>query len=143
MKLVIAYIKPEKLEDVKMELNSREVFRMSVTKAKGCGETKGYVESYRGVKKDVYLLPKLRLEIAVNDDFVDTVVEGIIKAARTGKIGDGKIFILPLEECIRIRTGERGPDAVGGWSRYSSKHAPNRDGWRADDQKTDKAGGAH
>lgn len=142
MKLVIAYIKPEKLEDVKRELDSREVFRMSVTKAKGCGETKGYVESYRGVKKDVYLLPKLRLEIAVNDDFVDTVVEGIIKAARTGKIGDGKIFILPLEECIRIRTGERGPDAVGGWSRYSSKNAPNRDGWRADDQKTDKAGGS-
>ncbi|MEJ5292133.1 MAG: P-II family nitrogen regulator [Candidatus Methanosuratincola sp.] len=140
MKLVIAYIKPEKLEDVKMELNSREVFRMSVTKAKGCGETKGYVESYRGVKKDVYLLPKLRLEIAVNDDFVDTVVEGIIKAARTGKIGDGKIFILPLEECIRIRTGERGPDAVGGWSRYSSKHAPNREGWKAEVQKTEAGG---
>uniref|UniRef100_A0A7C3F0R3 P-II family nitrogen regulator n=1 Tax=Candidatus Methanomethylicus mesodigestus TaxID=1867258 RepID=A0A7C3F0R3_9CREN len=118
MKIIIAYIKPERLEDVKKELNAREVFRMSVSKAKGCGETKGYVESYRGVKKDVYLLPKLRLEIAVNNDFVDTTVEGIIKAARTGTIGDGKIFVVPLEECIRIRTGERGPDAIGGKSMY-------------------------
>lgn len=138
VKLIIAYIKPEKLEDVKRELDSREVFRMSVTKAKGCGETKGYVESYRGVKKDVYLLPKLRLEIAVNEDYVDAVVEGIIKAARTGKIGDGKIFILNLEECIRIRTGERGPDAVGGWSIYSSKNGPNHEDWRPDAKKTTK-----
>lgn len=139
MKLIIAYIKPEKLEEVKKELDSREVFRMSVTKAKGCGETKGYVESYRGVKKDVYLLPKLRLEIAVNDDFVETVVEGIIKAARTGKIGDGKIFILPLEECIRIRTGERGPDAVGGWSRYLTKKVQTKGGGKVEDEKTNKA----
>lgn len=123
MRLIIAYIKPEKLEDVKKELNAREVFRMSVSKAKGCGETKGYVESYRGVKKDVYLLPKLRLEIAVNDDFVETTVEGIIKAARTGTIGDGKIFVVPLEECIRIRTGERGPAAIGG----KSMHGENED----------------
>lgn len=128
MKLVIAYIRPEKIEAVKRELDSREVFRMSVTKAKGCGETKGYVESYRGVKKDVYLLPKLRLEIAVNDDFVDTVVEGIIKATRTGKIGDGKIFVLQLEDCIRIRTSERGPDAIGGWSRYLKKNTSNQRG---------------
>lgn len=141
MRLIIAYIKPEKLDDVKRELDSREVFRMSVTKAKGCGETKGYVESYRGVRKDVYLLPKLRLEIAVNDDFVDTVVEGIIKSARTGKIGDGKIFILPLEECIRIRTGERGPDAIGGWSRYLSKLAPKQDTWRSEEQKDSRTGG--
>lgn len=122
MKLIIAYIKPEKLDDVKKELDAREVFRMSVSKAKGCGETKGYVASYRGIKKDVYLLPKLRLEIAVNDDFVDTVVEGIVAAANTGSIGDGKIFVLPLEECVRIRTGERGPDAIGGRSRYAKKY---------------------
>jgi nitrogen regulatory protein P-II 1 len=120
MKLIVAYIKPEKLEDVKRELDSREVWRMSVTRAKGCGETRGYVETYRGVKKDIYLLPKIRLEIAVNEDFVDKTVEGIIKAARTGEIGDGKIFILPLLECIRIRTGETGSDAIGGRSMYAT-----------------------
>lgn len=118
MKLIIAYIKPERLDDVKKELDAREVFRMSVSKIKGCGESKGYVESYRGAKKRVTLLPKLRLEIAVNDDFVDTTVEGIISAANTGSIGDGKIMILPLEECIRIRTGDRGPAAIGGKSKY-------------------------
>lgn len=122
MKMIVAYIKPEKLDDVKKELDAREVFRMSVSKAKGCGETKGYVASYRGVKKDVFLLPKLRLEIAVNDDFVDTVVDGIVKSAKTGSIGDGKIFIMPLEECVRIRTGERGPNAIGGRSRFTTKY---------------------
>src|SRR3989338_11303558 len=103
MKLIVAYIQPEKLEDVKKELSAKEVFRMSVSRAKGCGENKGYVESYRGVKKDVTLLPKLRLEIAVNEDFVETTVNAIVKSAKTGNIGDGKIFILPLEDCIRIR----------------------------------------
>ena len=76
------------------------------------------MESYRGAKKEVTLLPKLRLEIAVNDDFVDTTVEGIITAAKTGSIGDGKIMILPLEECIRIRTEQKGPAAIGGKSKY-------------------------
>ncbi len=121
VKLIIAYIKPEKLEDVKKELSAREVFRMSVSKAKGCGETRGYVASYRGIKKDVYLLPKLRIEIAVNDDFTDVVIDGILKAANTGSIGDGKIFVIPLEECIRIRTGERGPNAIGGKSKFATK----------------------
>jgi len=121
MKLIIAYIPVEKLDDVKKELDTREVHRMSVTRGKGCGVQKGYVESYRGAKKQINLLPNLRLEIAVNEDFVDTTVEGIIKAARTGNIGDGKIFITPLEDCIRIRTGERGPDAIGGDSKYRTK----------------------
>lgn len=127
MKLIIAYIRPEKLEDVKRELDSKQVFRMSVTKARGCGETKGYVETYRGVKKDIYLLPKIRLEIAVNEDFVETTIDAIISAAKTGKIGDGKIFVLPMEECIRVRTGERGPDAIGGGSRYSKKNSTKPD----------------
>jgi len=123
MKLIIAYIRQEKLDAVKKELDTREVHRMSVSKAKGCGQSKGYVESYRGVKKVVNLLPKIRLEIAVNDDFVETTVEGIIAAARTDNIGDGKIFIQPLEDCIRIRTGEKGPDAIGGSSEHVSKQS--------------------
>ncbi|MFC2163220.1 P-II family nitrogen regulator [Candidatus Altiarchaeota archaeon] len=118
MKLIIAYIRPEMLDSVKKELDKREVHRMSVSMAKGCGQHKGYVESYRGAKKDVNLLPKMRLEIAVNDDYVETTIEGVIDAARTGNIGDGKIFVLPLEDCIRIRTGEKGPDAIGGESKY-------------------------
>ncbi|HHQ44738.1 MAG TPA: P-II family nitrogen regulator [Candidatus Altiarchaeales archaeon] len=118
MKMIIAYIRPEMLEDVKKELDARKVHRMSVSRAKGCGQQKGYVESYRGLKKEVNLLPKLRLEIAVNDDFVDITVDAILKAARTGNAGDGKIFVLPIEDCIRIRTGDRGPDAIGGDSKY-------------------------
>ena len=98
MKLIIAYIQPEKLEDVKREMSKKEVFRMSVTRAKGCGENKGYVESYRGVQKRINLLPKLRLEIAVNEDFVETTINAIISAAKTGTIGDGKIFVLPLDD---------------------------------------------
>ncbi len=121
MKLIIAYIPVERLDDVKRELDEREVHRMSVTRGKGCGQQKGYVESYRGAKKQINLLPHLRLEIAVNEDYVETTVKGIIQASRTGNIGDGKIFILPLEECIRIRTGERGPDAIGGESKHATK----------------------
>ena len=121
MKLITAYIQPDKLEEVKKMLDEADVHRMSVMKAKGCGQQKGYMESYRGVKKEVNLMPKIRIEIAVNDDFKDATVEAIIKAARTGNIGDGKIFTTPLEECIRIRTGEKGPDAVGGVSKYNTK----------------------
>ena len=121
MKLIIAYIQPEKLEDVKREMSKKEVFRMSVTRAKGCGENKGYVESYRGVQKRINLLPKLRLEIAVNEDFVETTINAIISAAKTETIGDGKIFVLPLDDCIRIRTGARGPDAIGGLSKFVSE----------------------
>ena len=90
-----------------------EVFKISVTNALGCGQQKGYHESYRGVDIEVNLLKKIRLEIAVNEDFVERTVEAIIKGARTGEIGDGKIFITDLSECIRIRSGETGNVAIG------------------------------
>ncbi len=89
------------------------MYKMSVTNALGCGQQKGYHESYRGVDIEVNLLKKVRLEIAVNDEFVKPTIDGIIKGARTGNIGDGKIFVLDLPDCIRIRTGERGGDAIG------------------------------
>ena len=113
MKLIIAYIKPERLNAVKQELYKRNVFKMSVSNALGCGQQKGDVEAYRGAMAEVNLLKKVRLAIGVNDDFVETTLEGIIAGARTGRIGDGKIFVLPMEDCIRIRTGEHGPDAIG------------------------------
>ena len=113
MKLIIAYIQPEKLNAVKQALYEREVYKISVTNALGCGQQKGYTESYRGVDIEVNLLKKVRIEIAVNDDFVEPTVEGITAGARTGNIGDGKIFITDLPECIRIRTGERGSQAIG------------------------------
>lgn len=113
MKLIIAYIQPHKLDDVKQALARADVGKMSVTNAVGCGAQKGYHESYRGVQFDVNLLKKVRLEIAVNEDFVQRTIEAIISAARTGQIGDGKIFIVDLVECIRIRTGERGSAAIG------------------------------
>ena len=86
---------------------------MSVTNSLGCGAQQGYHESYRGVEFDVNLLKKVRLEIAVNEDFVEKTVEAVISAARTGEIGDGKIFIIELVDCIRIRTGDKGPKAIG------------------------------
>ena len=113
MKLIVAYIQPHKLEDVKVELDRRNVSKMSVTNSLGCGAQKGYHESYRGVQFDVNLLKKVRLEIAVNDDFVEKTVEAIITGARTDNIGDGKIFILNLAECIQIRTGQKGKEAIG------------------------------
>jgi nitrogen regulatory protein P-II 1 len=113
MKLVIAYIQPHKLNDVKKSLWQSEVYKMSVTNALGCGAQQGYEESYRGIKFDVNLLKKVRLEIAVNDDFVDRTVDAIVAGAKTGNIGDGKIFVLNLPECIRIRTGETGSEAIG------------------------------
>jgi len=113
MKLVIAYIQPERLNDVKQALYEAEVYKVSVTNALGCGQQKGYHESYRGVEIEVNLLKKVRLEIAVNEDFVKRTVDAIIKGARTVQIGDGKIFILDLAQCIRIRTGETGRDAIG------------------------------
>jgi nitrogen regulatory protein P-II 1 len=113
MKLIIAYIQPEKLSDVKQALYEAEVFKISVTNAMGCGQQRGYTESYRGVAIEVNLLKKVRLEIAVNDDFVERTVEAIIQGARTGNIGDGKIFVTPLEQCYRIRTGEAGGEAIG------------------------------
>ncbi|VGO14896.1 Nitrogen regulatory protein P-II [Pontiella desulfatans] len=113
MKLIIAYVQPEQLNEVKQALYEKEVYKMSVTNAMGCGQQKGYHETYRGADIEVNLLKKVRIEIAVNDDFVDTTIEAIIAGARTGNIGDGKIFVLDLPECIRIRTGEKGPEAVG------------------------------
>jgi len=113
MKLIIAYIQPHKLEDVKKSLAKADVGKMSVTNSLGCGAQKGYHESYRGVQFDVNLLKKIRLEIAVNEEFVQKTIDAIISAARTGEIGDGKIFVLDLAECIRIRTGEKGGEAIG------------------------------
>ncbi len=113
MKLIIAMIQPHKLPDVKKALYDAEVFKMTVTNALGCGQQKGYTETYRGVIHEVNLLKKIRLEIAVNEDFVEPTINAIIKGAKNGKIGDGKIFVLDLPECIRIRTGERGNQAIG------------------------------
>ena len=113
MKLIIAYIQPEKLNKVKQALYEKEIFKISVTNALGCGQQKGYHETFRGVEYEVNLLKKVRIEIAVNADFVQPTIDAIISAARTGNIGDGKIFIINLEECIRIRTGEKGNDAIG------------------------------
>ena len=113
MKLIVAYIQPHKLSDVKQALHEADVGKMSVTNALGCGEQHGYEESYRGIKFEVNLLKKVRLEIAVNENFVDRTIEAIIAGARTGQIGDGKIFVLDLVECIRIRTGEKGSAAIG------------------------------
>ena len=113
MKLITAYIQPHKLNDVKHELFRNEINKMSVTNAMGCGQQMGYKESYRGVDIEVNLLKKVRIEIAVNDEFVQPTVDAIIKSARTGNIGDGKIFITTLDECIRIRSGEKGEEAIG------------------------------
>jgi nitrogen regulatory protein P-II 2 len=113
MKLIIAYIQPHKLKDVKQTLTKTEVYKMSVTNSLGCGQQKGYHESYRGVDIELNLLKRVRLEIAVNENFVERTINAIIEGARTGEIGDGKIFVIDLPECIRIRTGERGSEAIG------------------------------
>ncbi|MDT8301346.1 MAG: P-II family nitrogen regulator, partial [Sedimentisphaerales bacterium] len=102
-----------KLQDVKNALYKAKVCKVSVTNALGCGEQHGYEESYRGIKFEVNLLKKVRIEIAVNQDFVEKTIEAIIEGAKTGNIGDGKIFVLDLCECIRIRTGQRGQEAIG------------------------------
>jgi len=113
MKLIVAYVQPERLNAVKQALYDKAVYKMSVTNALGCGQQKGYHESYRGVDIEVNLLKKVRIEIAVNDEFVKPTVDAIVAGARTGNIGDGKIFVMPLEGCIRIRTGEKGAEAIG------------------------------
>ncbi|MDA3849867.1 MAG: P-II family nitrogen regulator [Spirochaetaceae bacterium] len=113
MKLIVAYIQPEKLNEVKQELYKDEIFKISVTNALGCGQQMGYTETYRGVDVEVNLLKKIRIEIAITESFVDKTVEAIIRGARTGEIGDGKIFILPIEQAIRIRSGEKGEVAIG------------------------------
>ena len=113
MKLIIAMIQPHKLPDVKKALFEADVHKMTVTNVLGCGQQKGFSETYRGVVHEINLLKKVRLEIAVNADFVQPTIDAIIKGAKSGKIGDGKIFILDLPECIRIRTGEKGSKAIG------------------------------
>jgi nitrogen regulatory protein P-II 1 len=105
MKLIVAIIRPERLEAVQAALNERDVYLMTVTDVRGCGRQRGYSEMYRGTEFQVRLLPKLKLEIGVNDAFAEAAVEAIVHAARTpesGQIGDGKIFVLDLEDCIRI-----------------------------------------
>ena len=113
MKLIIAYIQPHRLDEVKKTLAEAGVGKMSVTNSLGCGAQKGYHESYRGVQFDVNLLKKVRIEIAVNDDYLDKTVDALVAGARTGEIGDGKIFVIELAECIRVRTVEKGKEAVG------------------------------
>lgn len=113
MKLVVAMIQPHKLPDVKKALFDADIHKMTVTNALGCGQQRGFTETYRGVVHEVNLLKKVKLEIAVNQDFVKPTIDAIISGARTGNIGDGKIFVLDLPECIRIRTGETGHDAIG------------------------------
>jgi nitrogen regulatory protein P-II 1 len=113
MKLIIAYIQPHKLNDVKQRLFERRIYKMSVTNSLGCGQQMGYTEQFRGVGIEVNLLKKVRLEIAVNDDFEDATVEAICDGAYSGDIGDGKIFVVDLRECVRIRTREKGREAIG------------------------------
>jgi nitrogen regulatory protein P-II 1 len=112
MKKVEAIIKPFKLDEVKENLNAIGVRGLTVSEVKGFGRQKGHTELYRGAEYVVDFLPKVKLEIIVNEDLVVKVVETIEKAARTGRIGDGKIFVTPVEEVVRIRTGERGEDAI-------------------------------
>ena len=112
MKKIEAVIKPFKLDEVKEALHGIGIQGMTVTEVKGFGRQKGHTELYRGAEYVVDFLPKIKLEIAVGDEMVDKVVEAIVGAANTGRIGDGKIFVVPMEEVIRIRTGERGADAV-------------------------------
>ncbi len=115
MKLIIAIIQPNKLEAVKVALSKVEVHRLTVMDVQGFGRQKGFTEVYRGHEFTVNLLRKIELQIAVNEEFVENTVQAIVETARTGEqgnIGDGKIFILPMDDCIRIRTGERGPEAI-------------------------------
>ena len=113
MKLIVAIIQPHKLEDVLQELDKKEIHLKTVSNVLGCGRQKGRTEVYRGRKETGGLLKKVRLEIAVNEEFVASAIDAITKGAKTGNIGDGKIFVLDLAECIRIRTGENGKEAIG------------------------------
>ncbi len=112
MKIITAIIKPFKLDDVRQALGEIGVQGLTVTEVKGFGRQKGHTELYRGAEYVVDFLPKVKLEIAIDDDLVDQAIEAITSSANTGKIGDGKIFITPLEQVVRIRTGESGPAAL-------------------------------
>ena len=113
MKMVVAVIQPEKLDEVKQALFDIKIQRMTVSRVRGCGQQGGFEESYRGQVHQVNLLDKVRIEIAINDEYVDAALKAIIDSAKTGAIGDGKIFVWPLEQCIRIRTEENGSEAIG------------------------------
>ncbi|MBN2711499.1 MAG: P-II family nitrogen regulator [Planctomycetes bacterium] len=113
MKMIVAVIQPEKLEVVKQALFHAEICKMTVSRVRGCGKQAGYTEHYRGQIHSVNLIEKIRIEIAVNDEFVEPTIKAIVKAAKSGNIGDGKIFVMPLEQCIRIRTDETGNVAIG------------------------------
>jgi nitrogen regulatory protein P-II 2 len=113
MKLIIAIIRPEKFEEVQDALDAKQVVLMTATDVRGCGSQRGYSENYRGNKGVIRLVTKVKLEIAVNDAYVEPTISAILKTAHSGKIGDGKIFVLPLEDCYRIRTGEHGTKAIG------------------------------
>src|SRR5438552_6080732 len=116
MKMVVAIIRSEKLEEVQKALNEVDVYLMTVSEVRGCGRQRGFTEVYRAQESVVRLLPKLKIEIAVNDAFVEPTVDAIVKAGRTGdtgKVGDGKIFVLPMDDCVQIRTGETGTAAIG------------------------------
>ncbi|RKX44741.1 MAG: transcriptional regulator [Verrucomicrobia bacterium] len=113
MKMIIAIIQPQKLDDVKESLFHNDIHKITVSRVRGCGKQMGFTEHYRGQVRSVNLLEKIRIEIAVNDEFVDETVKAIIKGARSGEIGDGKIFIMPMDDCIRIRIDETGRDAIG------------------------------
>jgi len=112
MKLVTAIIKPFKLEEVKEALNAIEVLGMTVSEASGYGRQRGHVEVYRGAEYTVDLVPKVRLEVLADDDRVEEVVKTIVNAANTGKIGDGKVWVIPIESVTRVRTGETGSEAI-------------------------------
>jgi nitrogen regulatory protein PII len=112
MKMIIAIVRPHKLQDVKEALANVGVVGLTVTDVRGAGRQKGQVERYRGSEYSIDLLSKMKIEVAVLDDQCEEVIQTILKAAHTGEIGDGKIFVLPLEDCIRVRTGERGEDSL-------------------------------
>lgn len=112
MKLVVAIVKPFKVEDVKESLREVGVAGLTVSEARGFGRQRGHTEVYRGAEYQVDFVPKSRIEVMVDDDQVDGVIDAIVKAARTGKIGDGKVAVLPLDDVTRIRTGETGPEAL-------------------------------
>lgn len=112
MKLIVAVLKPFKLDDVKEAIKRLGVQGMTLTESQGFGRQRGHTEVYRGAEYEIDFVPKLRIEVLVDDSQTDQVVEAIVNAANTGKIGDGKVWVLPVETAVRVRTGERGADAI-------------------------------
>ncbi|MGW1210611.1 P-II family nitrogen regulator [Streptomyces sp. NPDC002499] len=112
MKLITAIVKPHRLDEVKTALRELGVHGLTVTEASGYGRQRGHTEVYRGAEYQVDLVPKVRIEVVVEDADAESVLEAVVKAARTGKIGDGKVWAMPVETVVRVRTGERGPDAL-------------------------------